>query len=96
VLVTPDAATVLLPELGRHELRIVDRGSREELARIGFPEAGPQGITLTPDARWAFMSLSAEARVVVIDMRSREVVRSIDAGERPDGVAYTPRTFTGS
>jgi len=96
VLFTPDARRVLLPDLGRHQLRIVDRASRGELAVLDFPDAGPQGITLSPDARWAFQSLSQEARVVIIDLESREVVRSLSVGQTPDGVAFTTRTVSGS
>jgi len=91
VLFTPDKRLVLLPDLGKHQLRIVDRAARRALAVLDFPEAGPQGITLDATARYAFLSLSQEARLVVIDLQSRQVVRSIDTGPTPDGVAYTTR-----
>ena len=93
VLFTPDKRLVLLPDLGRHELRIVDRAAREELAVLEFPGDGPQGITLDADADYAFLSLSRAGRLVVVDLDRREVVRSIDTGPTPDGVAYTPRAF---
>jgi len=96
VLFTPDARLVLLPDLGGHQLRIVDRASREVRAVLDFPEAGPQGITLSDDARYAFHSMSREGRVVIIDVASGEVVRSLDVGEAPDGVAFTTRAVSGS
>ena len=50
-------------------------------------------ITITPDGRFAFESLSKQARVAVIDLNTRTVVGYLAAGETPDGVAYTTQTF---
>ncbi|MDF1503656.1 hypothetical protein [Roseisolibacter sp. H3M3-2] len=90
VLFTPDARTVLIPDMNRDVVRFLDRASRRELGRLAVPGGGPQGITLTPDGRHAFLSLSKEGRVVVIDVTARRVVGSLAAGETPDGVAFTP------
>jgi DNA-binding beta-propeller fold protein YncE len=90
VLFTPDAATVLLPDYRGETLRFVDRASRRELGRLTLTGAGPQGITLTPDARYAFLSLSAQGRVAIVDVARREVVRQLNVGETPDGVAFVP------
>jgi DNA-binding beta-propeller fold protein YncE/glyoxylase-like metal-dependent hydrolase (beta-lactamase superfamily II) len=88
---TPDVSTVLLPDMRREELRIVERASRRELARLPFTGAGPQGITTTPDGKFALLSLSRQARVAVIELAGRKVVAHFDAGDTPDGIAYTPR-----
>lgn len=91
VLFTPDASLVLLPDYRGETLRFVERASRRELGRIPLPGQGPQGIVLTPDARYAFLSLSAQGRVAIIDVAKREVVGHLDAGQTPDGVAFTTR-----
>lgn len=93
VLFSPDTRTVMLPDLRGQELRFVDRASKRELSRIAFPGGGPQGITVTPDGRYVFQSLSSQARVAIIDAASRTVVGYVAAGNTPDGIAYTPRTF---
>ena len=90
VLFTPDVATVVLPDLRNHEVRFLDRASRRELSRLSLPGAGPQGVIMTPDGRYLLESLSAQARVVVIDMRTRTIAGYIPAGQTPDGIAYTP------
>lgn len=90
VLFTPDTKTVVIPDLGNHEVRFLDRATRKELSRLSLPGAGPQGVTMTPDGRYLLESLSAQAQVVVIDMRTRAVVGHIPAGQTPDGIAYTP------
>jgi YVTN family beta-propeller protein len=90
ILFTPDAKTVVIPDLRNHEVRFLDRATRKELSRISLPGAGPQGVTMTPDGRYLLESLSTQSQVVVIDMRTRQVVGHIPAGQTPDGIAYTP------
>ena len=93
VAFTPDVRTVLLPDLRNAVLRFLDRATKQELGRLTFTGGGPQGITITPDGRFAFESLSKQARVAVIDIAARSVVGYLAAGETPDGVAYTTQTF---
>ena len=91
VLFTPDVRTVMIPDMNNNELRFLERRTRKELGRIAFPNGGPQGITVSPDGRYAFLSLSKEARVAVIDVAARKVVGYVPAGETPDGVVYFAR-----
>jgi len=93
VLFSPDGKTVLLPDLKGEELRFLDRGSRRELGRIPFPGGGPQGITMTPDGRYALESMSTQARVAIIEVATRRVAGYLAAGETPDGIGYTTRVF---
>ena len=90
VLFTPDVSAVAIPDMNNNEVRFLERATHRELSRLSFPNAGPQGITITPDGRYVFLSLSRESRVVIIDMRTRQVVGNLAAGATPDGVAYTP------
>lgn len=91
VLFTPDGRMVLIPDLRGEELRILDRATRREVARLPFAGGGPQGITITPNGRHAFQSLSREGRVAIVDMGTRAVVGHLSAGNTPDGIAYTTR-----
>lgn len=93
ILPTADARLVLIPDLRRHELRIVDRPSREVVGTISFPDAGPQGITLSEDGRTIFQSLVETGQVAIIDLEEMEVLGYVEVGDRPDGVAYTSKTF---
>lgn len=94
VLFSPDGKTVLLPDLRREELRFLDRASRRELGRLAFPGGAPQGITITPDGRYALESLSGQARVVIVEMATRTVAGYLAAGPTPDGIGYTTRVFS--
>lgn len=91
ILPTPDSHLVLIPDLRRNELRIIHLSSRQVLATISLPGAGPQGITLSEDGKTAFLSLSQQGRVAIIDLEGMEVVGYVAVGDRPDGVAYTSR-----
>jgi DNA-binding beta-propeller fold protein YncE len=93
VLFTPDLTTVILPDLRNEELRFLDRASHRELSRLQFTGGAPQGITITPDGRYVFQSLSQQARVAIIDVGTRAVVGQLAAGETPDGVVYTARVI---
>jgi YVTN family beta-propeller protein len=93
VLFTPDGRTVVIPDLRNHEVRFLERSTRRELSRLSVPGAGPQGVTITPDGRYLLESLSQQARVMVIDMNTRQVVGHIPAGQTPDGIAYTPNVI---
>lgn len=89
VLFSPDRAQVLLPDLRREELRVLDRRTHAEVARLALPGKGPQGIIFTPDGRYVFLSFSKTGFVAIIDAASRKIVRELAAGETPDGIAYT-------
>jgi len=89
ILITPDNRQVLIPDFRAQELRIVDRATRAVVDVMPFDGAGPQGITLSPDGTTVYHAMSLENRIAVIDLETRTVVRHIDAGARPDGVAYT-------
>ena len=86
---TPDAATVILPDYQGQTVRFVERATRRELGRLTFAGGGPQGITVTPDGAVAYLSLSAQAKVVAIDVARRAVIGEVGVGQTPDGVAYS-------
>jgi DNA-binding beta-propeller fold protein YncE len=96
VLFTPDVRTVLIPDARGNELRFLERASRRELGRLTFEGGGPQGITMSPDGRHAFLSLSQQRRVAVIDVDRRSVLAFVAVGDTPDGVAYTTRVIAGT
>lgn len=90
VLFTPDARLVLMPDYRGEALRFIERASRRELGRMEFAGGGPQGITITGDARIALLSLSASGKVVAIDVARRVVIGELRVGGTPDGVVHSP------
>jgi DNA-binding beta-propeller fold protein YncE len=94
VLFTPDVKVAIIPDMGKDEVRFLDRASHRELSRIALPGAGPQGVTLTSDGRYLLLSLSKQAKVAIIDLRTRQVVGHVDAGQTPDGVVYSRQAIS--
>ena len=90
ILLIEDRGSVVVPDARENTLRVFERASRREIGRLEFPGAAPQGVTVTPDGRWLFQSLSAEGRVAVVDLESLEVVRHVETGAGPDGLAWSP------
>ena len=88
ITVSPDGRSVLVPDYRGGSLRIVDRSTRTERARVAL--GGPQGIAVSGDSRYAFVSLPAEDAVAIVDIAAARVVGRLPAGSRPDGVAWSP------
>jgi DNA-binding beta-propeller fold protein YncE len=94
MFLTPDAGQLIVPDMRREVLRFFDGTSYEELGQIEFTEQGPQGLTLHPDGRHLFLSLSGADRIAVVDIVERRVVGHLPAGASPDGIGYSPRTVS--
>jgi DNA-binding beta-propeller fold protein YncE len=86
---TPDDQLVIIPDLRGNLVRFFDHASRREVGRLELPGAQPQGIVTPPGTGVAFLSLSAEDRVAIIDLATRTVRKYLAAGDGPDGVAYS-------
>lgn len=89
---TPDGKLVLVSRLSNvpagtgGNIVVFDRATRRELKQI-VTGGGVGGILVQPDGARAYGS--ASSGVVVIDLRTLEMIGRIDAGARPDGLAWT-------
>ena len=90
VFLTPDVRQIIIPDMRNQNLRFFDGTSYEELGWIDFAGEGPQGLTLHPDGRHLFLSLSSADRIAIVDIERREVVGYLPAGNGPDGIGYSP------
>jgi DNA-binding beta-propeller fold protein YncE len=92
MFLTPGVEQLIVPDLRGEVLRFFHGETYEELGRIPFPGEAPQGLTLHPDGRHLFLSLSAAERVAIVDIVERTVVGYLPAGSGPDGVGFSPLT----
>jgi DNA-binding beta-propeller fold protein YncE len=89
---TPDGKHVLVSRLSGGgaaagaNIVVFDAASRAEVKRIDAG-GGVGGILMQPDGARAYGS--SRTGVVVIDLKTFEVVGRIDAGRNPDGLAWT-------
>jgi len=89
ILLTNEEQFALVSDLKKGQLRIFDAQSKTELGVINIPSTGPEGMTLHPDDRTLFLSLSRRNKVLVIDIDSRQVIGEYKAGNAPDGIGYS-------
>lgn len=82
---TPDGKTVLISDLGAGELVAIDAEARTEKARIRVGSS-PTGI-LVVDNDQAYVAVSGDNRIAVIDLAAMKVARTIATGNSPDGMA---------
>jgi DNA-binding beta-propeller fold protein YncE len=95
-------AVITDPALG--VARIVDAKTRTDIATITFPRdsilasaeipgsPSPEGVTISPDSRWAFVTLQGLNRVAIIDLAFAAIVGYAPTGNWSDGVGYSPIT----
>ena len=84
---TPDGKLVLISDLGTGDLVVVDAGTRREMKRINLGR-GVAGVLIVPDGSRAYVAVSPDNKVCVVDLKTIKVVGSIATGNGPDGMAW--------
>jgi YVTN family beta-propeller protein len=87
---TPDGKRVLISDLDGGELLVLDASARKEIKRLKIGRA-PEGILMSPDGSRAYVAVSGDNVVAVVDMDSYEIVGHISSGNGPDGMAWAIR-----
>lgn len=90
ILLTDDERYAVMPDLGNEQLRFFDVDSGTEVGKIDLTGAQPQGVTLYPDDRTLFVSLSGQNKVLVVDISTQEILGEYATGAAPDGIGYSP------
>ena len=71
------------------EIAVVDRLSGEVVHRVATPKH-PQAIVLHPDGVRAYSACDADDCVVEVDIRAAWILRRMETGRNPDGIAWSP------
>lgn len=87
---TPDGKRVLISDLGTGDLIVVDAASRKEIKRVSLGH-GCAGILVAPDGSVAYVAVSADSNVAVVDLATLSVTGRIATGKGPDGLAWAVR-----
>jgi YVTN family beta-propeller protein len=85
---TPDGRLALITDLDQGELLIFERETRKELKRISLGKQ-TAGILITPDSTRAYVAVTGDDNVAVIDLKTLELADRIQTGTGPDGMAWT-------
>jgi YVTN family beta-propeller protein len=84
---TPDGKLVLISDLGNGDLVIVEAASRKEVKRLNLGKSA-EGILVQPDGARAFVAVSGDDKVAVLDLKTLEVTTTFAIGKDPDGMAW--------
>jgi YVTN family beta-propeller protein len=99
--ISPDARLAVITDPAKGNVRIFDVASRRErftipIARDSLvPTAeipgspSPEGVTISRDSRWAFVTLQGRNRVATIDLERGTIVSLAPTGTWSDGVGYS-------
>jgi YVTN family beta-propeller protein len=101
VAFTPDGSRVLVSCMRTGDLAVIGRAVRREVARIDFGRDAPPGwnygaapnivgLMVSPDGRYAYVSITAADQVAEIDLADYTIRRRIPTGNQPDGLAWSP------
>ncbi len=90
----PTGAVAVITNPTADEIRFVDpttRKLRGVLSVKGTPATQPEGLTISPDGKTAWVTLNGSAEVVELDLATRTIRRRLPVGDGPDGIAYVER-----
>ena len=84
---TPNGKLVLISDLKTGDLVVVDATSHNEIKRVNLGR-GAAGVLIVPDGSRAYVAVSPDNKVCVVDLKTLTVVGSIATGGGPDGMAW--------
>jgi YVTN family beta-propeller protein len=84
---TPDGKYVLVSDLEGGELVILDTAARKQVKRLALGKA-PEGILVEPGGARAFIAVSGDNHIAVLDLNTLNVTSRIQTGRGPDGMAW--------
>lgn len=90
--VTPDGETLIATYKGGQATGVWDLATGVESARVESSRRLPHGIAVSPDSRFAFISVEGiggePGTVDVVDIDAGERVGSVDVGRQAGGIAF--------
>jgi len=87
---TPDGKMVLISDLRSGDLVIIEVSSRKEIKRENLGH-GAAGILIVPDGSHAYIAVSPDNNIAVLDLKTLSVTGRIPTGKGPDGMAWSVR-----
>ena len=81
---------VFISELGGGGLIILDASSGSEVKRMKLGR-GASGILMSPDGSHAYVAMTGENAVAVIDLKTLAESARLKTGSGPDGMAWLER-----
>ncbi|HXV86336.1 MAG TPA: YncE family protein [Gemmatimonadales bacterium] len=90
--VTRDGRTLIATNKRARSVSLFDTASGRETARLATKRSVVHGVAVSPDDRYAFVSVegvgSEPGTLEVVDLARRSIVASVDVGQMAGGVAF--------
>jgi len=83
----PDGKLVLVSDLGTGDLVVLEVAARKEVKRVNLGH-GVAGILIAPDGSRAYVAVSPDNNVAILDLKSLSLIGRISTGGGPDGMAW--------
>jgi DNA-binding beta-propeller fold protein YncE len=102
IAIAPDGRTAVISDPVRAEIRVVSVPDRRLRHTIAVPadslvptaevpgSASPEGVAISRDGRWAFVTLQGRNRVATVDLARGAIIALAPTGTWSDGVGYSP------
>ena len=87
---TPDGRHALISDLSAGELVVIETATRQVTKRLKVGRS-PEGVLIPPAGAVAYLAVTGENHVAVVDLRTFTVARTIRTGNGPDGLAWLPK-----
>jgi YVTN family beta-propeller protein len=84
---TPDGQTVLISDAGTGDLVIVNPVTRQVTKRLKLGTS-VEGLLILPDGSKAYVAVSGDNKVAIIDLLKLAVITTFETGKDPDGMAW--------
>jgi len=84
---TPDGRHILVSDLDAGDLVVIDAHTHAVTKRLPLG-AEPEGVLIVPDRSRAYVAVSGEDHLAVVDLASFEVTGTVATGRGPDGMAW--------
>ena len=84
---TLDGKLVLITDMGSGDLLAMDVANRKEVKRLHLGNS-VEGVLIAPDGARAFLALSRDNKVAILDLKTLSVITTFTTGEDPDGMAW--------
>ena len=87
---TPDGRLVLISDIDAGTLLVLEHSTCKELKRVNLGHQ-PAGILVAPDSLRAYVAVTGDNNVAIVDLRTFDLIARIETGAGPDGMAWAVR-----
>lgn len=85
LIVSPDGKSLYVANYGAGTVSVVDTATNK--VKVSFPVATPRNFAFSPDGSTLYITNYAGGTVSVVDTATAEIVRTVNVGVNPHGIA---------